>query len=99
MTITGSNCYVLIAIDDDYRVRECIVVTSLLLATELHDKLKGIWGGEKVCLAARAIDAVPDNLELSAMTAPSFRGEPSLTWPASAVNTNRGTATEGRGEG
>lgn len=74
MTKIGSDCYVLIAIDNDYRVRECIVVTSLPLATELYDKLKAIWGGEKACMAARAINAVPNNLELSAMIPPSFRG-------------------------
>ena len=71
---TGSSCYVLIAIDDNYRVRECIVVTSLPLAQELYDKLRGIWGGEKVCMAARAIDAVPNNLKLSAMMPTNFRG-------------------------
>jgi hypothetical protein len=70
----GSDCYVLIAVDDDYCVRECIVVTSLPLAQELHGKLKSIWGGEKVCMAARAIDAVPDNLELSTIIPTGFRG-------------------------
>jgi hypothetical protein len=70
----GSDCYVLIAIDDDYKVRECIVVTSLPLARELYDQLRGIWGGEKVCMAARAVDAVPDNLELSAVMPSGFRG-------------------------
>jgi hypothetical protein len=72
---TGSDCYVLIAIDDDYRVRECIVVTSLPLAQELYGKLRRIWGGEKVCMAARAIDAVPDNLELSTIVPSGFRGQ------------------------
>jgi hypothetical protein len=71
---TGSDCYVLIAIDDDYKVRECIVVTSLPLAQELYEKLRGIWGGDKVCMAARAIDAVPNNLELSAAVPAGFRG-------------------------
>ena len=71
---TGSDCYVLIAINDDYKVRECIVVISLPLAQELYDKLREIWGGDKVCMAARAIDAVPNNLELSAIVPTGFRG-------------------------
>lgn len=62
-----TEVYVLIAIDDDYRVRECIVVQSLPLATGLRDKLKGIWGGEKVYMASRVVDLVPANLVLSSM--------------------------------
>ncbi len=73
-TKPGSDCYVVIAIDEDYRVRECVVVTDLPMAHRLRDHLRGIWGDEKVCLLPRAIDAVPGNLELSAMIPADFGG-------------------------
>lgn len=56
------NIYILIAIDDDYRVRECVAVTSLPLASDLEKVLIKTWGGSRVCLASRAVDEVPQNL-------------------------------------
>ena len=72
---TGSDCYVVIAIDESYQVCECIVVTSLPLATELYEKLRKIWDGDKVYMAARSVDNVPNNLTLNARLAPMFRGK------------------------
>lgn len=64
------NVYVLIAIDDDYRVRECVVVSELEKAQELFAKLREIWGGDKVCMASRAVDEIPENLIGEVVTVP-----------------------------
>jgi hypothetical protein len=54
---------VLIALDEDARVRECIVLTDDRQADELYQRLRKIWGGANVAMASRAIDQLPRNLE------------------------------------
>lgn len=61
-TSTSGNVYVLIALDEDARVRECVVLTDTRQASELFQKLRGIWGGANVAMASRRIDALPMNL-------------------------------------
>lgn len=53
---------VLIALDEDARVRECVVLTDRKQADELYHRLRDIWGGANVAMASRAIDALPLNL-------------------------------------
>ena len=54
---------VLIALDEDARVRECVVLTDHRQADELYQRLRKIWGGANVAMASRAIDQLPRNLE------------------------------------
>lgn len=56
--------YVLIAVDEDYRVRECFVLPAAEKETawKLYDRLREIWGGRYVALASRAIGWVPQNV-------------------------------------
>ena len=54
---------VLIALDEDGRLRECIVLTDTRQADELYQRLRGIWGGANVAMASRAIDSLPLNLQ------------------------------------
>jgi len=53
---------VLIALDEDGRLRECIVLTDTRQADELYQRLRGIWGGANVAMASRRIDDLPTNL-------------------------------------
>jgi len=64
-----NSVYVLIAVDDELRVRECVVVTSPPLAGDLERVLIKTWGGSHVCMASRAVDEVPQNL-IDAMLPP-----------------------------
>ncbi len=48
--------YVVVAMEDDCKVRECYVRADLDEACALRDTLSGIYGGRNVCLANRAID-------------------------------------------
>lgn len=57
-----NSVYILIAVDDDLRVRECVVVTSLPLANDLEKVLIGTWGASHVYMASRVVDEVPQNL-------------------------------------
>lgn len=57
-----NSVYVLIAVDDDLGVRECVVVTSLPLANDLEKVLIRTWGASHVCMASRVVDEVPQNL-------------------------------------
>lgn len=54
---------VLIALDEDARVRECVVLTDQRQADDLYHRLRKIWGGANVAMASRAIDELPRNLE------------------------------------
>ncbi len=56
------SVYILTAIDDDYRVRECFAVSDADDAIKHYHKLQEIWGGHKVCVASREINDVPKNL-------------------------------------
>jgi hypothetical protein len=56
------SIYILIAVDDDCRVRECVPVSDLKTAQDLYAILREIWGGSKVCVASRCVDDIPDNL-------------------------------------
>jgi hypothetical protein len=58
-----NNVKVLIALDEDARVRECVVLTDDRQADELYHRLRRIWGGANVAMASRAIDQLPRNLE------------------------------------
>lgn len=53
---------VLIALDEDARVRECIVLTDTRQADDLYQRLRSIWGGANVAMASRAVDELPANL-------------------------------------
>jgi hypothetical protein len=53
---------ILIAIDDNKRVRECIVISKHDKALEIFKKLQIIWGGNNVALCCRLIDDIPDNI-------------------------------------
>lgn len=57
-----SNVHVLIALDEDTRVRECVVLTDDRQAHDLLRRLRKIWGGAHVAMASREIDSVPLNL-------------------------------------
>jgi len=70
-----STVYVAIAVDDDLRVRECVVVSTLSLAKELEDILQKTWGASHICLASRAVDEIPTNL-IEAMMPPEEPIEP-----------------------
>lgn len=59
----GQSVKVLIAIDEDGRVRECVVLTDQIQAADLYRRLRKIWGGANVAMASRAVDAIPKNLE------------------------------------
>lgn len=54
--------FVLVAIDDNGRVRECIPLTDDRQAQDLYLRLRGIWGGANVAMASRLVDDVPPNL-------------------------------------
>ena len=54
---------VLIALDEDGRVRECVVLTDTRQADELYQRLRKVWGGANVAMASRAVDELPDNLQ------------------------------------
>lgn len=56
------SIYILIAVDEDYRVRECVPVRDLRTAQDLYAQLREIWGGRYVCMASRCVDDIPDNL-------------------------------------
>jgi DNA-binding transcriptional regulator of glucitol operon len=58
----ANDVYVLVAIDEDQRVRECIVVRDMAVAGRLFDALREIWGGRNVCMASRLIDDIPENV-------------------------------------
>lgn len=54
--------FILVAIDEDVRVRECIALTDDHQAQEVYAALQGIWGGSNVAMASRLIDDVPSTL-------------------------------------
>lgn len=54
--------FILVAVDEDGRVRECIALTDDRQAQELYGRLRGIWGGANVAMASRLVDDVPANL-------------------------------------
>lgn len=56
------SIYILTAIDDDYRVRECFALTDADEAIKHYHRLQEIWGGSRVCVASRKINDVPQNL-------------------------------------
>lgn len=56
------SIYVLIAVDEDGRVRECVPVSDLKTAQDLYAILREIWGGANVCMTSRKVDDIPDNL-------------------------------------
>jgi hypothetical protein len=56
------HIYILTAVDDDYRVRECVPVTDLKTAQDLYKILRATWGGGKVAMASRETDDIPQNL-------------------------------------
>lgn len=56
------SIYVLIAVGDDYRVRECVAVSDLKTAEDLYAILRKAWPCSKVCMASRSVDDIPDNL-------------------------------------
>ena len=60
---TNQSVRVLIALDEDGRVRECVVLTDNRQADELFYKLKEVWGAMNVAMASRRIDDLPVNLE------------------------------------
>lgn len=64
--------YVITAHNGDGEQKECLVVTSLPLATTIRDALKGIWGGG-VVMSSRTVDEVPSNIlaEIDVMEHPS----------------------------
>lgn len=57
------NVRVLIALDEDGRVRECIVLTDERQAQQLYGRLRKVWGGANVAMASRLVDDVPSNLQ------------------------------------
>jgi len=61
------HVYVLIAVDEDERVRESFVVTDYERARQLFARLQEIWGGARVALASRFVDDVPQNVARYAM--------------------------------
>jgi len=56
------HVYVLIAVDEDEKVRESFVVTDYERAKLLFARLQEIWGGARVALASRFVDDVPPNV-------------------------------------
>lgn len=62
MTTNDLNVRVLIALDEDARVRECVVLTDKKQADDLYHRLRKIWGGANVAIASRRIDEIPLNL-------------------------------------
>ena len=56
------SIYILTAIDNDYRVRECFAVSDSDDAIKHYHKLQEVWGGDKVSVASRKINDVPHNL-------------------------------------
>lgn len=62
MTINDLSVRVLIALDEDARVRECVVLTDKQQADDLFQRLRSIWGGANVAMASRRIDDLPLNL-------------------------------------
>lgn len=59
MNTERQNVFVVFAIDDDYRVKECLVVTDVKVASQLRVSLSEIWGGSRVGFASRFVDDVP----------------------------------------
>lgn len=58
----SQSVLVLIALDEDARVRECIVLTDGPQANDLFKRLRKIWGGANVAMASRKVDDLPMNL-------------------------------------
>lgn len=50
------SVYVVVAMDDDCRVRECYVRSDMDEAMALRETLSGIYGGRNVCVANRGVD-------------------------------------------
>ncbi len=48
--------FVVIAMEDDCRVKECYVRSYMAEALSLRDTLSGIYGGRNVAVAHRAVD-------------------------------------------
>lgn len=63
MNTDDKSVRVLIALDEDARVRECVVLTDKRQADELFHRLQSIWGGANVAMASRYIDDLPFNLQ------------------------------------
>lgn len=53
------HVYVVIAIDEDYRVKECLVISDRDQAEKMYLSLGKIWGGSRVCMASRLVDNIP----------------------------------------
>lgn len=51
MSTDTKSVKVLIALDEDARVRECIVLIDTRQADELYARLRRIWGGANVAMA------------------------------------------------
>lgn len=56
------STYVLIALDSDYRVRECVPVSDLKTAQDLYALLRTLYDGDKVAMLSREVDDIPQNL-------------------------------------
>lgn len=63
MNTDNKSVRVLIALDEDARVRECIVLTDNRQADEIYHRLRSIWGGANVAMASRRVDDLPSNLQ------------------------------------
>lgn len=56
------NIYVVVAMDEDNRLRECYALTDLSQAQEVYGHLRNLYGGRNAALASRIVDAPPINL-------------------------------------